>query len=61
MTTKVSAGLESPVRPEAPTENERVTARIVRESDGTTYHEYRVGGRVYGSLDALNEALEGHR
>jgi hypothetical protein len=41
---------------EAPTRNKRVTARIVREDDGTTHTEYRVSGRVYGSLEALKGA-----
>jgi hypothetical protein len=30
-----------------------VTARIVREDDGTRHREYHANGRVYGSLDAL--------
>jgi hypothetical protein len=59
MATNASRTLQGSARPEALTKNERVTARIVRESDETTHHEYRVGGRVYGSLDALNAALEG--
>jgi len=42
---------------EAPTKNERVTARIVRESDGTTRTEYNVSGRVYGSLEAVRDAV----
>jgi hypothetical protein len=42
---------------EAPTENERVTARIVREDDGTTHHRYHVGGKVFESLTALRAAL----
>ena len=37
--------------------NERVTARIVRESDGTTHHEYQVGTDTYGSLEALSARL----
>jgi len=35
----------------------RVTARIVRTEDGETFHEYEVGGVAYGSLDALESAL----
>ncbi|AGB33700.1 hypothetical protein C488_08142 [Natrinema pellirubrum DSM 15624] len=35
----------------------RVTARIVRTEDGKTFHEYEVGGVAYGSLDALESAL----
>lgn len=35
----------------------RVTARIVRTEDGETHHEYCVGGVGYGSLDALEAAL----
>jgi len=46
---------------EAPIQNERVTARIVRKDDGTTHHRYHVGGRVFKSLAALRTALEGRR
>lgn len=35
----------------------RVTARIRRTDDGQTHHEYIVGGIAYGSLDALESAL----
>lgn len=34
----------------------RVTARIMQTTDGTTYKEYRAGGRVFRSLEALKEA-----
>lgn len=61
MATNASAGFESRASQAAPTENNRVTARIVRADDGTKHHEYRVGGRVYGSLEALNAALSGQR
>jgi hypothetical protein len=44
---------------EAPTQNQRVTARIVREDDGTTRTEYRAHGRLYDSLEALRDALGG--
>lgn len=37
----------------------RVTARIIRTDDGETFHEYEVGGVAYGSLAALETALEG--
>ncbi|WP_193366324.1 hypothetical protein [Halosimplex carlsbadense] len=40
-------------------QNQRVTARIVRKNDGTTRREYRIGGRVYHSLEALRDALGG--
>lgn len=36
----------------------RVTARIVRTEAGNTYSEYEVGGVAYGSLDALEVALD---
>lgn len=39
------------------TSNARVTARIRRTEDGETFHEYEVGGVAYGSLDALESAL----
>ena len=39
------------------TSDARVTARIVRTEDGETFHEYEVGGVAYGSLDALESAL----
>jgi len=61
MSTNAPAGFESRERPTVPTENERVTARIDREDDGTIHHEYRAGGRAFGSLEALNAALEGPR
>ncbi len=35
----------------------RVTARIVCTEDGGTFHEYEVGGVCYGSLEALESAL----
>jgi len=57
MESKTAAGLESRDRPKAPAENQRVTARIVRESGGTTHREYCAGGRSYGSLEALQAAL----
>lgn len=59
MSTETTRGLRTRDRPEAQTKNERVTARIVRESDGTTRKEYSAGGRSYGSLDALKQALAG--
>lgn len=40
------------------TSDVRVTARIVRTDDGETYPEYGVGDVYYGSLDALEAALE---
>jgi len=36
----------------------RVTARIVRTEAGETFREYEVGGVAYGSLDALEAALD---
>jgi hypothetical protein len=61
MSSKARKGLEDGPTAEAPTENERVTARIVREDDGTTHHRYHVGGRVFESLTALRAALGGQR
>ena len=61
MQSKTAAGHQSPARQEAPTENKRVTARIVREADGTTHHRYHVGGKVFESLTALKTALEGQQ
>lgn len=46
---------------EAQIQNERVTARIVRESDGTHHKEYHANGRVYESLTALQNALGDRR
>jgi hypothetical protein len=40
------------------TSDARVTARIVRTEAGENYTEYRVGGVGYGSLDALEAALD---
>jgi hypothetical protein len=39
------------------TSDARVTARVVRTESGETFHEYEVGGVVYGSLTALRRAL----
>lgn len=39
------------------TSDTRVTARIVRTDDGENYTEYRIDGVGYGSLDALEIAL----
>ena len=39
------------------TSNARVTARIRRTDDGETYHEYVVNGIGYGSIAALESAL----
>lgn len=41
------------------TSDVRVTARIERHTDGTRIHEYEAAGEAYGSLDALQAALEG--
>ena len=57
MESKTTAGLQSPARPAVSTQNTRVTARIVREDDGTIRKEYRVSGRVYASLEELSSAL----
>jgi len=54
-------GLQTPDRQVVPHQNQRITARIVREDDGTQHREYRVNGLVYGSLGALNEALGEHQ
>jgi hypothetical protein len=35
-----------------------VTARIIRTEAGETFREYQVGGVGYGSLDALEAALD---
>lgn len=56
MSSNVSGSRKRGPTTEAPTENKRVTARIVREDDGTTRTQYRVGGRIYGSLEALRAA-----
>jgi len=36
----------------------RVTARIVRTEADETFREYEAGGVAYGSLDALEAALD---
>lgn len=59
MSSKARKGLQDGPTAEAPIHNERVTARIVREDDGTTHHRYHVDGCVYESLAALKTALEG--
>jgi len=38
--------------------DKRVTASIVRTSDGDTYTEYRLNGIGYGSRAAIRAALE---
>lgn len=40
------------------TSDVRVTARVVRTADGETYTEYEAGGVAYGSLAALQAALD---
>lgn len=52
-------GQESPERFEEPLSDTRVTARIIREADGSTHHEYHADGRSYGSLTALKAAEGG--
>jgi len=59
MRTKTTAGLQSRARQKAVVQNQRVTARIVREDDGTTRTVYRAHGRFYDSLEALRDALSG--
>jgi len=56
-----SRGFESRERPEAPTQNHRVTARTVRNADGSTRTVYRVNGRDVGSRAALEAAMGGQR
>jgi hypothetical protein len=46
-------GLQTPDRPAEPLEEQRITARIVREADGTHHREYRANGHVYRSLNEL--------
>jgi hypothetical protein len=53
MATNDRTGLQTPDRQAEPLQNMRVTARIVREDDGTQRTEYRANGRVYPSLAAL--------
>lgn len=60
MSSNTPRGLRTRDRPTAAQiQNERVTARIIRNSDGTRHKEYRVGSRVYGSLEELQAALGG--
>jgi hypothetical protein len=40
------------------TSDARVTARLHRTEDGEVHREYVVGNIAYGSLDALQRALE---
>jgi hypothetical protein len=56
MNVNARKGLQDGPTAEVQTQKQRVTARIVQEDDGTTRTEYRVGGRVYGSLEALRAA-----
>lgn len=59
MATNAFHGYESRERQAAPTQNHRVTARTVRERDGSTRTIYRVDGHDVGSLEALKTALRG--
>lgn len=61
MATNASRGFETPARTDAPKTNRRVTARIVREDDGSAHTVYHVGGRAYASVEALKTALGGQR
>lgn len=61
MATNVSRGYQSRERPAAPTQNHRVTARTVRDADGTTRTIYHVDGHDVGSIEALEAALRGRR
>lgn len=40
------------------TTDARVTARLHRTADGEVHREYVAGGVAYGSIDALQRALE---
>jgi len=53
MSSKTPRGLSTRERTDESLQNQRVTARIVREPDGTRHHEYQANSRVYDSLDAL--------
>jgi len=59
MSIEATQGLQDGPTEEAPTENHRVTARMVRQPDGTTRTEYTAAGRSYSSLKALKQALRG--
>jgi hypothetical protein len=61
MATNAPRTLEGSARQEAPTQNHRVTARIVRDGDGSTRTLYRVDGREVGSRAELEAVMGGQR
>jgi len=61
MATNDSRGFRTPARTNASATNRRVTARVVREDDGSQRTIYAVDGDDIGSLEALRTALGEHR
>jgi hypothetical protein len=61
MPLKPPRGLRPRARQEVSTENHRVTARIVRDDDGSARTIYRVDGHGVGSRAALEAVMEGHK
>lgn len=55
MQTKETPGYKFPTDTSAQTTN-RVTAKIVRTEDGQLLTQYHARGRVYSSIEALQEA-----
>lgn len=61
MSKNASRGFESRARQAVSTQNHRVTARIVRDADGSTRTIYRVDGHGVGSRAALEAVMEGQK
>lgn len=57
MRDKDPTGLQTPEQPAESLQNTRVTARIIRDDDGTRRRVYEAHGREFGSRAALKEAL----
>lgn len=58
MTTHTATGLETPAHRGKLVSNEVITARIIRDENGENHRIYRMNGRAYSSVDALQAALE---
>jgi len=56
MRSQDAARLETRARTNGAAQNGRLTARIIRESDGETHTVYRLNGRAFPSLDEVNAA-----
>lgn len=61
MSENTPAGLQTPARVGEQLRNTRVTAKIVREEDGTQRRVYRAQGRKFPTVSALTSALKSNQ